>query len=163
MKEMKKKAVKIFIFLAVVNLPFLTMANILSIEVFIDSFENPEEYVFIENDQKIIESKFRDSEYILIQKSTHPDFDVEDDDIIIYYEYNKGLVCNKVYSTQFLGATRRYYTKSNNGINSNEPVYDSQVVGKVINFVDDNVWNQLSIKLWDASVNNLNFHAVFSD
>lgn len=163
MKKIVKKAVKIFIFLLIVNLPFLTMSSMLSLDVFLDSFENPEQYIFIENDQQIIESNVNEGDYILIQKASHPSFEVNEKDIIIYYEYNSGLVCNKVYQTHYLGATRRYYIENNNGEITDNPVHDAQVIGKVINFIDDTIWNQLSIKLWDASINNLNFHAVFSD
>lgn len=44
-----------------------------------------------------------------------------------------------------------------------EPIYENQIIGKVIGNVDNNLWNTISMKIWDISIHNLNVKALFTN
>jgi hypothetical protein len=42
-------------------------------------------------------------------------------------------------------------------------IHKSQVVGKIINIIDGNIWNSISIKMWETSINTLNIGAILAE
>ena len=47
--------------------------------------------------------------------------------------------------------------------NNAKSFYETSVVGKVVGVIDNNIWNSLSLKTWDMSINNLNIRALFTN
>lgn len=152
--------IKICIFILIVNLPFLTITQLVGMETFLDSFEHPESYQYINSDTLDIDEINRD--YIVLQKPSHPDFSIVKGDEIFYLNDEGGLMCSPVYYVNNERVTKRYYTIDFNDKLNAEPVYEYQIIGKVVCFIDDNIWNTLSLKIWDMSVNNLNAVALFT-
>jgi hypothetical protein len=94
--------------------------------------------------------------FIIIQTADHPEFIIEESDSIIYSDVDGEFVCNEIHEIKGVGMYERYYTSDEESC-SRYPIYQSQVIGKVIKTVDNNIWNELSIKLWELSISNLNF------
>ena len=116
------------IFILLTCLPFLYITEIIGLDTFLDSFENSENYVCIKNNKNSIESNFKTGNYIIIQKSTHPEFNVKKSDSIIYCENDGDITCNKVYQINNIGAIKRYHTTEENDITS-QPIYQEAVIG----------------------------------
>lgn len=163
MKETIKKILKMCIFISLVNLPFITSAQILSVDTFFDSFEKPEFYICFENKNNQIQSATQQGDYIIIQKATHPDFTVNKNDNIIYARVGGELVCSRVHHTIQIGSIKKYYTVDENNQISKNPVYDVQIAGKIVKTVNGNIWNSISIKVWDLSIHELNINALMSN
>lgn len=161
-KRIIKNAIKICIFISIASLPFLTITQIIGMETFLDSFENPEHYVCLQDKDNLFGSNTKNGEYIIIQKSTHPEFNVKKSDSIIYCKIDGDIACNKVYQINNIGAIKRYHTTEENDITS-QPIYQSQIIGKIINVVDNNIWNSISIKIWETSIYNLNLRALLAN
>ena len=134
-----------------------------SMDTFLDSFENSEDYVFFRSDSELLHSAVKDGDYIVILKSSHPDFDVKENDNIIYIKDEGDLACSNVNYIRYIGSTKKFYTSyEGDKINFN-PIYEPQVVGKVVKIVDNNFWNSMSIKIWDVSIHDLNLNALSPD
>ena len=134
----------------------------MGLDIFIDSFEHPSAYQFIQISQLNIQTPLLKENYVILQKASHPTFSPQKNDIIIYYDGNGNLNCNKIYETN----TEQYHTKyylidENNNVN-NQPILENQIMFKVINNVNDNILTGLSVKTWDLSINNLNLNAIIS-
>jgi len=162
-KTKKKFAniLKVFLFIFFAFLPFLTVTNMIGIDAFLDSFENPDSYVCLKDNGRLAGSNTRTQDYLIIQKISHPDFEIKEKDFIIFYENSGEISCNEVNYISTAGTIRKYYIFDENGI-LNEPIYEIQVVGKVIDFVDNNIWNSISLKIWETSINNLNLRAILT-
>jgi hypothetical protein len=103
--------------------------------------------------------KEKNNEFVILQKSSHPDFDIKKSDTIIYCRINGELACDKVEFIS-LGGVKTYHTK--NDINmSSQPIFECQIIGKVINTIENNLWNSISIKSWEVSINWLNLRSLF--
>ena len=161
-KKITKDIVKISVFILLVSLPFITITQTIGIDTFLDSFEHPEYYTYLQEEDILFGSKTNNDEYIIIQKSTHPDFNIETSDSIIYFKSNGDIVCNEVFQINSIGGIKRYYTTEENDI-TNRPIYDGQIIGKVISAVDDNIWNLISLKVWDTSIHNINLRALLTN
>jgi hypothetical protein len=161
-ENLKKNIVKTAIFVLFTSLPFVSITNTIGIETFLDSFENPDKYIIIKNSPDYLTSDIEQQKYIIIQKSTHPKFNVEKEDEIIHIKTDGTLTCNKIYKINGIGYFEKYYILENDKPSS-YPVYKTQIVGKIIKTLDDNLWNQISIKTWETSIKNLNIHALVSD
>jgi len=97
-------------------------------------------------------------DYIIIQKSSHPDFVIKTKDTIIYCKNDEKLACDKVDYIS-INAIKRYYI--NDDLSSkDQPIYESQIIGKVIRIIDNNIWNSISIKCWESSINSLNLRSI---
>ena len=160
---MKKKTiaiVKYSILLMIFTFPFISITQVLSLDTFLDSFENPEHYLVLEKPGYIHGSTLEKNNYIIIQKSTHPNFDILKNDYIIYFSNDDYLNCNQVNSFENIGNKKFYciYEETNKN-----KIYEKQVIGKIINSIDNNIWNYATIKLWEVSKNNLNLNALISD
>jgi hypothetical protein len=156
MKEPIKNLLQILVFISIASLPFISMTNILGIETFLDSFENPEAYICFKDRNQISGIQTNQESYIIIQISDHPSFVLEESDSILYYEMNGKIVCTKIHEIAGIGTSRKYYIEENEESFKEYPIYENQIIGKVVKVVDNNIWNELSIKLWEISINNLN-------
>lgn len=151
MVHVKKRLIKLVIFFLLVNLPFVTIIQIIGIDPFLDSFKNPDVYDFFLTN---IYSAYTDNEqgkYLLIQKSAHPNFSVENNDTILYCNDGGKTACDKVYQINCVGSVKTY------AVTDETSIYETQIYGKVLGFVDNNPWNMLSIKIWDISTHLINF------
>jgi len=161
-KRIIKNAIKICIFISLASFPFITVTQIIGMDTFLDSFENPEHYVCLQDKDNSLGSNTKNGEYIIIQKSSHPEFSVKNSDSIIYCKNGGGIACDKIHYINNIGAIRRYCTTEENDITS-QPIYKSQIIGKIINVVDGNIWNSISIKIWETSIRSLNLRALLAN
>ena len=83
-KRIIKTVIKIWIFISIASLPFITVTQIIGMDAFLDSFENPDHYICLKDKNNVYGSKTKTGEYMIIQKSSHPDFNVKKSDTIIY-------------------------------------------------------------------------------
>ena len=159
---MKKKYVndllKICTFFALVNLPFITMTGLIGLDEFTDSFENPESYQYFKTNKIDLGPTY--SGFIVVQKPSHPDFSLRAGDEIFFYKDEGGLMCRSISHIQEGNKLNKYYIMNFNGDVDDEPIFDSQIIGKIVSVVDNNAWSTLSLKMWDASINNLNAVAL---
>lgn len=159
-ERVKKVLFKIIILLITVNLPFLTLTQIFGINNFIDSYNNPEDYQYYKvNDLSI---KKNENSLIVIQRTAHPDFEINEGDEIFHLFDEGGLLVSTVYKITQNGPVKRYYVLNFDNVIESEPIYDFQIIGKVVNRIDNNPWNSLTLKIWDISKNNLNAVALLS-
>jgi hypothetical protein len=159
-KKTLKEIVKILVFVALVNLPFITMTQLLGVDGFIDSFTNHNYYQYYKTDELALDNPHQS--YIIIEKATHPDFSIQTGDKIFYVADEGGLSCRSVDHITTVGFLEKYYVVNfQNTIE--KPIFKSQILGKVIGTIDDSMWNSVSLKIWDLSINNLNAIALFSN
>lgn len=163
MKKIVKKAIKICIFIIIVNLPFISLTQIIGMDVFLDSFENPDSYIFLDGQKGIIGTKIENGQGIFIQKSSHPQYSLKEGDKIIYYQDNGEIVCDEINQINSIGFIEKYHMGRDNNKLDGESIYKHQIVGKVISIVDDNIWTEISMKIWDVSIHDLNVRALFAD
>ena len=156
MKEKIKNSLKFLLFISIAISPFLTVTNILGINAFLDSFEKPDCYLCIKNDNYLYGAGI-DEQYLILQKSSHPDFNIESNDEIIYFGKNGDVQCKKVNEVDFVN-TKTYLINFKDL--KNEIISDNQIIGKVIKIIDDNIWNSISINFWDVSIHNLNLKSL---
>jgi len=162
MKKIVKNSIKIIIFITLANLPFITVTQIIGMDTFLDSFENPEYYLHLQDTNNSYGLNTNSGEHIIVQKSTHPDFNIKKSDSILYFKEDGHLNCNKVTQINNMGALKCYYIQEKNQF-SNKPIYDFQVIGKVVNIADGNLWNSISLSIWETSINNLNLNALITN
>jgi hypothetical protein len=160
-KKVLKDIIKICVFIIIANLPFITITQLIGMETFLDSFDNVQSYQYFKGN--ILDGDDLDGKYIVLQKTSHPEFSILTGDEIFYLKDEGGLMCRKVYSIGKQGSFNKYYTINFDGDINEEPVYENEVIGKVVSLVDNNIWNALSLKVWDASINNLNAAALFTN
>ena len=160
-KKTIENIIKTCVFIAIANLPFITVTSQIGIDTFIDSFENPQYYQCLKN--TIIKEKSNTEEtgkYLLVQRPSHPQFTLTENDIIIYHNDEEEIHCDKISYINHITSLKKYYTDS---YHTTTPIYEQQIIGKVIGSIDDNIWNTLSIKIWDATIKNLNINALFTN
>jgi len=162
MKEKAKHILEICVFISLANLPFISATQLLGIDAFLDSFESPEDYVYFQADEQITGGLTDDDYYFVLQRTSHPEFALNEGDTILYCTGNDVVVCNRIYSISCIGALKKYHVTNVNDSLIDYPVYDHQIIGKVVSIIDNNLWNVISIKLWDVSIHNLNAHALFA-
>ena len=81
---------------------------------------------------------------------------------IFYFKDEGGLMCREVYHINNHDSIRRYYKISFDDDISETTVYENQIIGKIVNVIDNNIWNKISLEIWDSSINNLNAAALFT-
>lgn len=155
MKDQIKKLIQFLIFLSIVLLPFITMTSTLGMETFLDSFENPDAYLCLKDSDKITGIDTSDESFIIIQRKAHPDFEIHETDTVLYCKIDGEISCSKIFEINGVGTYTRYYTKSTSS-SKEGPIFKSQIIGKVIKVVDNNIWSGLSLKIWEISINSLN-------
>ena len=156
-----KKITKLIIFFSVSTLPFIGITNLLGIETFLDSFENPDSYLYIKNSERLIDSNFKDSSFIVIQESNHPEFFVKESDTVVYSSLTGDISCNKIEQIHSIGPLKKYELKGNDIKEYSETIYEEQIIGKVVKTTDKNIWNTISLELWTVTINNLNIYSLF--
>ena len=153
---------KILVFVFITSLPFISITNTVGMDIFLDSFENPEHYVLLKNRDGISAAEITEPSYIIIQRADHPDFEIKKKDEIMYSTLSGEIICNKVKEIQTIGCIKKIKIDNNEDTNLKEIVYNNQVIGKVIKIVDENPWNSISLKVWSISIENLNIRSIFS-
>ena len=161
---MKKKTIKdiskLVLFIILVNLPFLTMTQLLGMNTFIDSFNNHNYYQYYKTNTIGIDTP-TDS-YIIIQKATHPTFSILSGDTIFYIKDEGGLACKTInHITQQKNLEKTYLIKFTDDT-TQKTIYGDQIIGKIVSTSEDTIWTSVSLQLWDMSINNLNAAALFS-
>jgi uncharacterized membrane protein len=160
-KKTLKLAIKICLFLVISSIPFISITQMIGIDTFLDSFENSEYYHCFKDEVGLYAANTIDKDYLLIQESRHPDFSAEKNDYIIYLTNDNELACNRVYHVSSIGKIKRYHTQDKKFIGHH--VLENQVLGKVIKVVDENIWNSISISIWEISIQNLNIRALIAE
>jgi len=163
MKDVVKSAMKFCVFVFLINLPFITATQLLGMDVFLDSFEHTEDYVYLQGDGASTGIDIDEEEYLVIQKSSHSEFTIHDGDLILYCNTEGKTACHQISCISPIGSIKRYQPIDNNNIPADEPIYDAQIIGKVISIVDNNLWNVVAMKLWDMSIHELNVHSFFTN
>jgi hypothetical protein len=143
----------------VANFPFILTINFIGFDAFIDSFENPSSYLCLDNPEKTINYNLSKGQFLIFQKSSHPDFNIEQKDIILYCKENGELSCQKVYGINSIGSIKYYTTNTDQDFYNNKPVYEDQILGKIISVIDGNIINQISMDIWDVSIHNFNINS----
>ena len=160
-KKLLKKILKICVFITLANLPFITITQQVGLDIFLDSFENPDYYNFLEDFSLSDNSYIQNSNSLIIQRSNHPEFTADEGDIILHYKIEEGICCNKIYEIKTDSPVKQYYTVGCS-YTETEPVLEYSVIGKVVGSIDDNIWNSLAITFWKSSINNLNIKTLFT-
>jgi hypothetical protein len=154
-----KKIILLFILTIIACLPFVYITEIIGLEIFLDSFENSNNYICIKDRNNYLESNTKE-DYLIIQKSSHPEFKIEECDIIIYHNYDGEISFTKVNHISSIAALRRYHIDEKSIEEENCVIYDNQILGKIIEIVDNNILNSISIKIWETSIHNLNLRSI---
>jgi len=163
MKKTLKNIIKIGVFIAIANLPFITITQLVGIETFLDSFENTDYYIYVSTNGQTKGTTIDEGDYVIVQKSSHPEFSVEQQDIILYYTNTGEELYQRVEQINCVGTIKRYQVASENNFYTEETIYENQVIGKVVSIIDNNLWNVISMKIWDMSIHNLNLAALFTN
>ena len=151
--------INIIVFIVFVNLPFISITQIIGFDIFFDSFENPTSYQYFKNN---LADDFPIN-YCVMQKSSHPDFLISKNDKIIYINEDGEILCKTISNINYKNSNTNFYKiKFDENLDSIN-IKDYQIIGKIVNDIDDNIWNKLSLKVWDASINNLNVAALFME
>ena len=162
-KIKSKNTLKLCLFLVFAISPFLTVTNLIGLETFLDSFDNPDFYLCVEDEDNYYKSNTNNNEYLIIQRTNHPNFKPSENDIIIYCDFDGEIKCNKIHHINSMMTENSYYALNENNKVSSKPIFESQIIGKIIKTVDNNIWNSLSIKVWETSIHNLNINALLTN
>jgi hypothetical protein len=152
---------KLCTFFLLANLPFLTMTHYLGIDTFLDSFQHPESYQYIKNDKLHLTDKT--GGYLVLQTPSSEQYSIEKGDTLLYRTKEGSLQCRSVYQIILQQGIKTYYTTTVAEDELDGPIYEHQILGKVTNIIDDNIWNALSLQIWDLSIENLNAVALFTN
>jgi hypothetical protein len=161
MKKIGKKIIKLTLFIIIANLPFLTMSQLLGINTFLDTFKHPDSFLYIKGDKLGLSEK--NPTYYVLQKQTNGNPSICEGDSILYRTTANTLHCNIVYDIKTQQGTATYYTTNANENTLDGPIFQSQILGKVTGTIDDNIWNALSLQVWDLSRANLNAVSLLSN
>ena len=131
--------------------PFLSAIHTLGKGTFLESFENPEQYVLLQQNNK----------YIIVQKSSHPNFNIKLGDTLFYYNNTGKLISKKIYQIRTINPINKYYTLYIFN-DEDQPISKEQLVGKIIKKTDTGLANKISMNLWDLSVHTLNIRALIT-
>ena len=89
-EKVVKSLLKICVFIAIANLPFVTIIQVVDMNTFLDSFNFPESYQYFKSNK--LENYNGYEDYIVLQKSSHPDFSIIKGDDIFYLKDEGGNV-----------------------------------------------------------------------
>lgn len=160
-RKILKTLIKFSAFLIIANLPFLTMTQLLGIDTFLDSFQHPDSYQYLKtNTINLPDTK---GGYLILEKPTHQDYSLIKGDNILYYTKDGSLQCRTIYQTHLHQGVKTYYTTTVREDDLDGPIYDYQIIGKITGVIEDNIWNALSLQVWDLSIDNLNAVALFTN
>jgi len=162
MRKEVRSIIKICVFLTIANLPFITVTQLVGFETFLDTFENPEYYRYIKDSSYLVNFNIDETNSVILQKSTHPNYKTYEGDIILYCKNTGEIACNKVFQINSLGPIKRYRAVDNKDELIDDPIYENQIIGKIVSEIDNNLWNVISMKIWDVSIHEYNINALFS-
>lgn len=161
---MKKKflytILKLTSFFLIANLPFLTVSQLIGMEAFIDSFKHPNSIISIKSEK--IPGMESERGYIILEQPSYQGFSIGEGDRILYQTKKDTLQQNVVSSIKSNDGRRTYYTTSYSDANTG-PIYDHQIIGKIIGRSGDNLWISLCLQFWKVSIDRLNIHAFFPE
>jgi hypothetical protein len=163
MKEIVKNVFNLCVFISLVNLPFITVTQLISTDTFLDSFENPDFYLYLQSGGYSMEPDIKEEDYILLQKSSHPDFNIQVGDVILYCKDDGEITCNRIRNINGISSVKRYHIIDDNGNLTDKHIYGSQIIGKIVSVVNTNLWDVISMKIWDMTIHNLNVRALFTN
>lgn len=143
-REQAKKTIKFLIAILIISIPFIHSTQILGINTFLDSFDKSSDYILIEHNEK----------YLVIQK-TISQISINKNDNILYYDKKGEIEFDQIKNINAIGIIKRFYT-----MNNDNPIYETQIIGKVIKVLDNNILNCISINIWDISIHNLNINSL---
>jgi hypothetical protein len=156
-----QRLAKLCVFVAIANLPFVTIAQLIGIDTFIDSFQHPDSYLYIKNDRKDVPGL--EGGYTILERPTNQDYAIEKGDTILYYTASDVMQQRIVYQILIQQGMKTYYTAAINEERFDGPIYDQQIIGKIKGTIDDNIWNVLCLQIWDLSIEKLNAVTLFSN
>jgi len=153
------KLLRLCIFFIIANLPFLTMTHLLGIETFLDSFQHPDSYHYLKNNN--IVGLGQKTGYIILMKPPHLDNYLCEGDRILYRSTDETVECRIVHSIQIKPEETTYFMTTANENSFVEPISEYQILGKTTGIIDDNPWNVLSIQIWSLTIEKLNAVSLF--
>ncbi len=161
---MKKKflytILKLGSFFLIANLPFLTVSQLIGMEAFIDSFRHPDSIISIQNEK--IAGMENEGGYIILEQPSYQGFFIGEGDCILYQTKKDTFQQNVVSSIKSDDGRKTYYI-ANFVDATNGPIYDHQIIGKIIGKSGDNLWVTLCLQFWEVSIDKLNILAFFSE
>jgi len=158
MKINIKKTITLLIVTFLAFLPFIYVTNIIGLDIFLDSFENSNYYIIIQDKENILQSN-TDGDYLIIQKSSHPDFEIEESDTIFYSNFEGDILYTKINYVTSIAAIKRYYIDKQNEEKDKDFIFENQILGKIIRIIDNSIFNSITVKIWDTSIHNFNLRA----
>jgi hypothetical protein len=159
-KNLLRAILKLCGFLIIANLPFLTISQLIGIDTFIDSFNHPGSYLYIKN--KDVTSMNPATGYIIIEKPTDQASTIREGDSILCHTIKNTLqqrIVSQIYTKD--GITTYYTTSYNESIDA--PIYESQIIGKIIGTSEDNIWYELCLQAWEISIEKFNILIFFAE
>jgi hypothetical protein len=158
-KNLLPAILKITAFFIIANLPFLTVAHLIGIDTFIDSFNHPTTYSYLKNqDIHLMNPSIR---YIILEKPSHQAPVIKEGDSILCHTIKDNIQQRMVSQIQTKQGITIYYTTSSTD-SSNTQVYDSQIIGKIVGTSEDNLWYTLCLQFWELSREKLNIFTLFA-
>ena len=155
MRIIIKKTIKMILFILLASFPFIYITELIGFETFLDSFENSNYYICVQDKDNIFQSN-TNGDYLIIQKSSHPSFEIKESDIIVYNDYDDGVYYSRINHVGSIASVKRYYIEGNNKEKIDSYIFENQILGKIVEIIDDNILNSISIKIWETSIHNLN-------
>jgi hypothetical protein len=159
-KNLLRAILKLCGFLIIANLPFLTISQLIGIDTFIDSFNHPGSYYYIKN--KDVTSMNPATGYIIIEKPTDQASTIREGDSILCHTIKNTLqqrIVSQIHTKD--GITTYYTTSYNESIDA--PIYESQIIGKIIGTSEDNIWYELCLQAWEISIEKFNILIFFAE
>jgi hypothetical protein len=159
-KNLLRAILKLCGFLIIANLPFLTISQLIGIDTFIDSFNHPGSYYYIKNND--VTSMNPATGYIIIEKPTDQTSTIREGDSILCHTIKNTLqqrIVSQIHTKD--GITTYYTTSYNESIDA--PIYESQIIGKIIGTSEDNIWYELCLQAWEISIEKLNILIFFAE
>lgn len=138
----------------IANLPFLTVAQLMGTEVFLESFHHPGVYQYINAYQ--VNDNMISKGYLILETTSHQPCLIQNGDTILYRTGEGAVRCEQVLNVALRQGIAIYYTLTSGDCDIKGPIYKAQILGKVTSTIDDNIWNALCLQLWDFSTKNLN-------
>lgn len=156
-----KKIGNFIFFIALVNLPFLTITQQIGLDVFLDSFENPDYYQYTQETTLQSIERSHEPSLILIQKASHPTFSIQEGDIALYATTYERIIYDTTNKQTKTYQIHTYYSTLYTP-EKTKPIPGYSLMGKIIVKLDDNIWNAISLKTWESSIKILNINALFN-
>jgi len=99
--------------------------------------------------------------YIIIEKPSYQTPSIKQGDSILCHTIKNTMQQRIVSEIQKKDGITIYYTRSSTDA-SDAPVYDSQIIGKIIGTSEDNPWFTICLQVWELSREKLNIRTLFS-